>query len=168
VEEPIDPGDLFSWNRTEQGDTSPSPLEPMTLPEKLGADYEGTGLTVGPHPMALVREKLPHAWRASDLPQVKHGDWITIAGNVICRQRPGTAKGFVFLSLEDETGIANAIVPPKLFEQLRLLITQESFLVVSGRAQNWNKVILIRAAEVESMESVTAGQLRGAESHDFH
>ncbi len=166
VEETIDPDDLFSWSRAENKDSEPpSPLEPMTPPERLGADYEGTGLTVGPHPMALVRGELPHVWRAADLPQVRHGDWITIAGNVICRQRPGTAKGFVFISLEDESGIANAIVPPKLFEKLRLLITQESFLIISGRAQNWDKVILIRAAEVESLET---GRLRGAESHDFH
>ena len=169
VEEAFDPGDLFSWCRAgKQEEEAPSPLAPMTAPERLGADYEGTGLTVGPHPMALVRHALPHAWRAIDLPQARHGDWITIAGNVICRQRPGTAKGFVFVSLEDETGIANAIVPPALFEKLRLLITQESFLIISGRVQNWERVILVRAAEVEALEALESGRLYGAESHDFH
>ena len=175
IEEVLDSGDLFSWvrdggNRVE-GQGSPvciveeSPLEPMTLPERIQADYLGTGLTAGPHPMALVRGQLPMAWRASDLPTARHGEWITIAGNVICRQRPGTAKGFVFVSLEDETGIANAIIPPKLFEKLRLLITQESFLVIFGRVQNWRKVVLLRATNVQSLRTA---QTAGAASHDFH
>src|SRR6266576_2660988 len=79
-----------------------SPLFPMTLPERVKADYETMNLTTGPHPMKLLREKLPNIWRAIDLVQARHGSTIQIAGNVICRQRPGTAKGFVFISLEDE------------------------------------------------------------------
>jgi len=141
-----------------------SPLEPMTLPERTQADYQETGLTVGPHPMALLREGFPHIWRASDLPQARHGDRISIAGNVICRQRPGTAKGFVFISLEDETGIANAIVSPALFEKRRLTITQERYLVITGSVQSRDNTILIRATRVEALGEA---QFRGAESHDF-
>src|SRR6267154_1737701 len=75
-----------------------SPLFPMTLPERVKADYETMNLTTGPHPMKLLREKLPNIWRATDLVRPRHGSTIQIAGNVICRQRPGTAKGFVFIS----------------------------------------------------------------------
>ena len=84
----------------------------MTMPERVRADYETMNLTTGPHPMKLLRESLPNIWRATDLAQACHGAIVQIAGNVICRQRPGTAKGFVFISLEDETGVANAIVDP--------------------------------------------------------
>src|SRR5207253_7517220 len=106
-----------------------APLPPMTLPERVKADYETMNLTTGPHPMKLLRESLPNVWRASDLAQARHDATVQIAGNVICRQRPGTAKGFVFISLEDETGVANAIVDPNLFERFRLLITEEAFLL---------------------------------------
>src|SRR5438477_9691065 len=111
-------------------------LQPMTMPERVKADYETMNLTTGPHPMKLLRENLPNIWRASDLAQAKHGSIVQIAGNVICRQRPGTAKGFVFISLEDETGVSNAIVDPNLFERFRLLITEEAFLLIEGEVQN--------------------------------
>jgi error-prone DNA polymerase len=99
----------------------------MNPVERLRADYAGMQLTTGQHPMALLRPRLPDVWRAADLPKARHGDIVRIAGNVICRQRPGTAKGFVFISLEDETGISNAIVSPPLFEELRLVITTNRF-----------------------------------------
>src|SRR5437899_9038943 len=93
-----------------------APLPPMTLPERVRADYGTMNLTTGPHPMKLLRERLQNVWRAIDLTKAKHGSIVQIAGNVICRQRPGTAKGVVFVSLEDETGVSNAIVDPDLFE----------------------------------------------------
>src|SRR5206468_2046524 len=96
-----------------------SPLAPMTLAERLNADFTNTGLTTGRHPMALLRDRLPDVCRAADLKHTKTGDRITIAGSVICRQRPGTAAGVVFVSLEDETGIANAVVLPPIFEANR-------------------------------------------------
>jgi error-prone DNA polymerase len=136
----------------------------MTLPERLRADFTGLQLTVGTHPMALLRDTLPEAWRASDLPLGRDGDRITIAGSVICRQRPGTAKGFVFVSLEDETGIANAIVKPNVFERNRLVITQEPALKISGRLQNQSGVIHI-AAEV--IEPLPQSSVPAQASHDF-
>jgi error-prone DNA polymerase len=167
VEEAVDPGDLFSWvNRnTKEPASMDQPLAPMSPGERTEADYHGTGLTVGPHPMQLVRADFPHLWRAADLPEARNGDWVAIAGNVICRQRPGTAKGFVFVSVEDETGIANAVIAPALFEKLRLLITQENFLVITGRLQNADKVIHIRASSVERLGETL---LHGSGSHDFH
>src|SRR4029434_11295775 len=87
------------------------------------ADYRGTQLTIGRHPMAFRRADLDrlHVTRASDLAAIPNGRWVRVAGCVICRPRPGTASGFLFLSLEDETGIANAIVTPDLFERNRIL-----------------------------------------------
>ncbi len=137
----------------------------MTLAERVQADYETMNLTTGPHPMKLLRAELPKAWRATDLTQARHGATVQIAGNVICRQRPGTAKGFVFISLEDETGVSNAIVTPDLFEKLRLLITEEPFLSIEGKVQNTDGVVLVKAQEIKPLAHA---QLAGSGSHDFH
>jgi len=142
-----------------------APLTPMTLPERVKADYDTMNLTTGPHPMKLLRESLPNIWRAIDLPKARHSSIIQIAGNVICRQRPGTAKGFVFISLEDETGVSNAIIEPDLFERFRLVITEEAFLLIEGEVQNSDNVVLIKAHEIRP---VAHEQLVGSESHDFH
>src|SRR5262249_4940808 len=148
-----------------------TPLTPMTLPERVKADYETMNLTTGPHPMKLLRGKLPTIWRAIDLVQARHGSTIQIAGNVICRQRPGTAKGFVFISLEDETGVSNAIVDPDLFERFRLVITEEAFLLIEGEIQNSDGVVLIKARDIKPLVHLPAMQagetLVGSESHDF-
>jgi error-prone DNA polymerase len=151
--------------RSAQDDIEKSPLAPMTLPERVQADYETMNLTTGPHPMNLLRESLPNVWRASDLIQARDGATVQIAGNVICRQRPGTAKGFVFISLEDETGVSNAIVHPDLFEHFRLLITEESFLLIEGEVQNSEGVVLIK---VRDLKPLAHEKLVGSESHDFH
>ena len=141
-----------------------APLAPMTLPERVKADYDTMNLTTGPHPMKLLRETLPNIWRAIDLIHARHGSIIQIAGNVICRQRPGTAKGFVFISLEDETGVSNAIVEPDLFERFRLVITEEAFLLIEGQLQNSDNVVLIKAHNIKSLGHE---QLVGSASHDF-
>jgi error-prone DNA polymerase len=141
-----------------------SPLAAMTLPERVNADYATMNLTTGPHPMKLLREQLPNIWRAIDLPSARHGATVQIAGNVICRQRPGTAKGFVFISLEDESGVANAIVDPDLFEHFRLRITEESFLLIEGEVQNSDDVVLIKTRDIRPLAHE---QLAGSASHDF-
>jgi error-prone DNA polymerase len=137
----------------------------MSLPERVRADYETMNLTTGPHPMKLLRESLPNIWRAADLRTAQHGTTVQIAGNVICRQRPGTAKGFVFISLEDETGVSNAIVDPDLFERFRLLITEEAFLLIEGEVQNTDNVVLIKTRDIRALAHE---HLVGSESHDFH
>jgi error-prone DNA polymerase len=152
------------FERPFRPDARDAPLAPMTLPERVQADYETMSLTTGPHPMQLLRDQLPTAWRAIDLPTARHGSWVTIAGNVICRQRPGTAKGFVFVSLEDETGVSNAIVTPDLFERFRLTITEEPFLIIEGEAQNTDNVILVKARKIRPLPQA---QIGGSESHDF-
>src|SRR5205085_4254819 len=133
----------------------------------LAADYAGLSLTIGPHPMTFLRQQLNErvVWRAIDLPRGQHGQTVRIAGNVICRQRPGTAKGFVFISLEDETGVSNAIVAPPLFEKMRLVITQESFLIIEGRLQNTDGVFVVQARHIERLDH---GALQGTTSYDFH
>jgi len=161
VERPAREDDLFE---NVPADAAPSPLDPMSYSERIQADFAGMDLTTGAHPMALLRPQLRGVWRAADLAQAAHGSIVRIAGNVICRQRPGTAKGFVFVSLEDETGISNAIVTPALFEAQRLLITEESFLLIEGRLQHIDNVIHIKAEKIQRLESQP---LVGAESHDF-
>jgi len=141
------------------------PLARMTLLERVKADYETMNLTTGPHPMKLLRESLLNVWRAADLIHARHGATVQIAGNVICRQRPGTAKGFVFISLEDETGVSNAIVDPNLFERFRLLITEEAFLLIEGEVQNFDGVVLIKTRDIRPLMHEA---LVGAGSHDFH
>ena len=167
VEEPA-PEPLFADVRAPRRFTEAPlqmPLQPMTMPERVKADYDRMNLTTGPHPMKLLRDRLPEIWRATDLVSARDGDTIQIGGNVICRQRPGTAKGFVFISLEDETGVSNAIVTPDLFERVRLLITEEPFLVIQGKVQNRDNVVLIKA---EKIWPLIHEQLVGTESHDFH
>jgi error-prone DNA polymerase len=142
------------------------PLPPMSLTERLVADYEGTHLTIGPHPMALRRRELSlrGVLRASDLPRERQGRRIRVAGTVITRQRPGTAKGFVFLTLEDETGISNIIVRPDVFARERLVILEEPFLLVEGILQNQENVTAVRAERCEGI----AGVPIEVDSHDFY
>jgi error-prone DNA polymerase len=143
-----------------------SPLAPMTPVERVIADYAGTGLTVGPHPMSLRRRELASrgVLRATDLPRGRAGRRVRIAGAVITRQRPGTAKGFVFLTLEDETGISNVIVRPDLFLEQRLVIVGEPFVIVEGILQQQEGVTSVRAERVLPL----AGVRPAVESHDFH
>jgi error-prone DNA polymerase len=144
---------------------SQSPLPPMTAPERLMADYAGTSLTIGPHPLALRRAELAlrGVLRARDLPHGRHGRRVRIAGAVITRQRPGTAKGFVFLTLEDETGIANVIVRPDLFTEQRHAIVGEPYLLVEGTLQIQEGVTSVKAERVIGL----SGGGPQPESHDF-
>ncbi|HVU23870.1 MAG TPA: error-prone DNA polymerase [Opitutus sp.] len=146
------------------GDAGGVPLARMTRVERMRADFAGLNLTTGVHPMTLVRARLPEAWRAADLPLGRDGDRVQIAGSVICRQRPGTAKGFVFISLEDETGIANAVVEPDLFERRRMTINEEPALRIGGRLQIQQGVIHVRA---ETIEALRLEEVPAQASHDF-
>jgi error-prone DNA polymerase len=143
-----------------------SPLEAMTDEERLVADFRATGLTVGPHPMQYRRAEMKRMgiYSASDLAHLPNGRRLRIGGCVIARQRPGTAKGMMFLSLEDETGIANAIVAPDLLQKNRVLLISERFLMIEGILQNQDNVIHIRAEKVSPLR-VTRAETA---SHDFH
>ena len=143
-----------------------SPLLPMTPEERLVADFRGTGMTVGPHPLAYHRPALKKLGilSAIELVGISDGTPVRVAGAVIARQRPGTAKGFVFLSLEDETGIANAIITPQLFEQDHTVVVHHPFLLVEGRLQNQDNVVAVKAQRVRPLFITRAEPA----SHDFH
>jgi error-prone DNA polymerase len=143
------------------------PLPPMSAEERLVADYAGTHLTIGPHPMAMRRSELAMrgVLRAVDLPRARDGRRIRVAGSVITRQRPGTAKGFVFLTLEDETGIANVIVRPDLFDRDRMAILEQPFLLVDGILQNQDGVTSVKAERLHALAGAAAIEI---DSHDFH
>ena len=147
-------------------DSRALPLEQMNVNERLVADYAGTGLTVGKHPMFYRRAELRRAniLSAAELRLCCDGDPVRAAGCVIARQRPGTAKGFIFISMEDETGIANVIVTPDVYDRNRLTITRSKFLLVEGELQNQDGVIHVKAERL-SQFAQSALDLR---SHDFH
>ncbi|NOT27208.1 MAG: error-prone DNA polymerase [Acidobacteria bacterium] len=142
-----------------------SPLRPMDPNERLRADYAGTGLTIGPHPMALRRDDmaLRGVMRAVDLLQTRDGRRVRVAGMVITRQRPGTAKGFVFLTLEDETGISNIIVRPDLFDRERMTVVRQPFLLVEGVLQHQDGVRSIQAERLHGIDGAAS-----VEAHDFY
>ncbi len=146
-----------------------SPLRQMSTEERLVADYAGTGLTVGPHPMAYRRAELRSRGilSAGELQGERDGAWVRAAGCVIARQRPGTALGFIFLSMEDETGIANVVIHPNLYERDRVTVTRGKFLLVEGKLQNSDTVVHVKAERVEvlTMDSMQTIEVR---SHDFH
>jgi error-prone DNA polymerase len=148
------------------GTRTVTPLQQMTTDERLAADYAGTGLTTGPHPMAYHRESLRREGilSAEELTHTHSNQPVRIAGCVIARQRPGTAKGFVFLSLEDETGIANVILTPDIFEQNRIIVTRTRFLRIEGPLQNQDGVVHVKAQRIAPLD-VTSADIR---SHDFH
>lgn len=134
VELPLFDDLLDGGGRLEDG---PGVLAAMSVAERVEADYQTQGASTGPHPLRLWRETaaMPGLLRAADLRNLPGGLPVRIAGMAICRQRPGTAKGHCFISLEDETGIANLFVPKATFQRLRLLICSERFLLAGGRLQ---------------------------------
>jgi error-prone DNA polymerase len=147
-------------------DSETLPLRQMDTEERLVADYSGTGLTVDKHPMYRRRPELQRqgVLTAEKLRQCKDGEFVRAAGCVIARQRPGTAKGFIFISMEDETGIANVIVTPDLYDRDRLVVTRSKFLMVEGSLQKQDNVIHVKAARLLEL-SGSGLELR---SHDFH
>ena len=139
----------------------------MNTEERLIADYAGTGLTIGKHPMAYRRHESAAADIFSRLHELRNctdGEFVRTAGCVIARQRPGTAKGFIFLSMEDETGIANVIVTPDLYERERLVVTRSKFILAEGPLQNQDGVIHVKATRLQSLSD----QALEVRSHDFH
>ncbi|MGE9291898.1 MAG: DNA polymerase III subunit alpha, partial [Puniceicoccales bacterium] len=141
-------------------------LPRMTLAERLEADYASCGLTAGDHPMAMVRGALRGVWKADELEEAAQDAVVEVAGAVICRQKPGTAKGVVFVSLEDESGVANLIVYPGLYDRFRLTLIEEPFLRCRGRIQKERGVIHIIVEDLRRLD--LAKDLPEEASHDFH
>ena len=127
----------------------------MTVFEETAADYAATHLTAGPHVMAHLREALraDGVRAAAELDRVAHGAWVRIAGHIIVRQRPGTAKGMCFLTLEDETGTANAFVTPSLYERARVVLNTSPLLEVEGTLERVDGVTHVRALRFRRIEA---------------
>jgi error-prone DNA polymerase len=143
-----------------------SPLLAMTPVQRIFADFSRSGLTIGKHPVAFHRARLS-AMGVMDSATAKaqrNGAIVKVAGCVITRQRPGTAKGFVFLSLEDEMGVLNVIVTPALFDRRKQVCVSEPYLLIKGVLQNISNVISVKAADMEGL----ALGAKMIQSHDFH
>ncbi len=148
-------------------DGTPSPLSPMTDRQRTFADFSNSGITIGKHPMAHHREQMRNlgAMDAATAKAQRNGMILTVAGCVITRQRPGTAKGFVFLSLEDETGVVNIIVQPALFHRYRDACSTAPYLIIKGVLQSIGGVVSVKAGEIKELHLAQAAVM---ESHDFH
>ena len=160
-------GPLFRQKSEGLRDSSGAlPLGQMKVEERLVADYAGTDLTIDKHPMYYRRIELHRQGirSAVELRNCRDGEFVRTAGCVIARQRPGTAKGFIFISMEDETGIANIIVTPDIYERNRLIIMRSKFLIVDGTLQNKDNVMHVRAVQLMALAD---GALE-MKSHDFH
>ncbi|HUQ91128.1 MAG TPA: error-prone DNA polymerase [Bryobacteraceae bacterium] len=156
-------GDLLSALEPE---SAPCPLQPMTPFERLNADIRGTSIAIGRHPVSYAREMLNRrkVLPAAELSKRKNGSLVRVAGCIIVRQRPGTAKGFVFLSMEDETGISNVILHPEVFERYKEMVVAAPFLLVGGTLQNLEGVVSVKARFLEALNLGAAH----TKSHDFH
>jgi len=153
-------GPLFE----DEPDEAPSPLAEMTPVEETVADFDGTSLTAGVHPMAHLRGalKAKGVVRTADLARFPEGARLKTAGSVIVRQRPGTANGILFVTLEDESGMTQAIVPAELFREHRALVAGAAGLVVEGTVQTQDGSVSLRAERFWPLPKLTA-----IESHDF-
>jgi len=149
-------------------DRRPAPLSPLTAAQLTAADYRVTGMSPSGHPLRHLRGTLRRQGviRAADVMRRRDGDRVTVGGLVICRQRPATAKGFCFVTLEDETGLVNVVVTPGQFEANRRLIVQSSVLVVRGVLEESQTVRNVKAFEFAAVDP--AGGAEFARSHDFH
>ena len=147
------------------GSDAASPLRPMDPFERLDTDYTATGVNIGRHPIALCRAEMDRrrVTPAARLARLRNGLLVRVAGCVIVRQRPGTANGFLFLSLEDETGIANVIVEPAIYDANRRLFRDHPFLLIEGVLQNQDNVTSVRAGRIEPLSVLAAAGV----SHDF-
>jgi error-prone DNA polymerase len=140
-------------------------LPEMTRAEQLALDYRTTGVTVGDHAMQVVRPNLPASYKsARDLATIPHGSRVTTAGVVICRQRPQTASGVVFITLEDETGFVNLILWARTFERWRHVATTSSMLVVHGTIEREGEVVYVVPSRLERLGLYDVPAM----SRDFH
>jgi error-prone DNA polymerase len=161
-----DPRSLFAGVPPPDAEV-PSPLEALGPLETTLADYRSTGLTTGPHVMAHLRRELRRrgVLAARELRGVPNGRFVRVAGHVIVRQRPGSAKGFCFVTLEDETGTANGVFTPDQFERLRGPLHAAPLLEIAGPVQNVDGVIHVRVRELRPLATESAADV--PDSHDY-
>ena len=138
-------------------------IKQMDALELTEADLKSTGLTVGKHPMAFLRSELKKKGVLSSIEanNLRKGDMVLIAGAVICRQKPMTANGVLFITLEDETGHSNFIVLPEMFEKYRSVIVENKYLLIKGRAEDKR---MVKGLYFEGIQKFITAPV----SHDFH
>jgi error-prone DNA polymerase len=155
-------GEMFAG--VELGDEMPE-LPVMSRAEQLVLDYETTGVSVGDHAMKVVRPRLPRHYKsARELVTTPHGARVSTAGMVICRQRPGTASGVVFITMEDETGFVNLILWSQTFEKWRHVATTSSMLIAHGKVERQGEVVYVVPDKLEKLGLYAVPAM----SRDFH
>jgi error-prone DNA polymerase len=164
-----DPRSLFAGARPP---ATPSPLAAMTPLEQTLADYRASGLSTGPHVMAHLRARLRRrgVLSAAEVRAAANGRWVRTAGHVIVRQRPGSAKGMCFLTLEDETGTSNAVLAPPLYRRFRVPLHTAPLIVIAGPLQNVDGVAHVRVRHLEPLalaDSAAAPAPSLPDSHDY-
>lgn len=163
------PGGVFEGVDLPRDDTSF--LRPMSLEERVAADHRASGVSAGPHPMSFLRARLRErgVLSAEALRRARHGAAVTVAGVVITRQRPGTAKGFFFLTLEDESGVVNGIVAPGVYDAQRAVMVSAGALVLHGNAQQQDGVTSVKVLRAERLGDFAEEDLAAPTppSHDF-
>ena len=154
-------GELFKLINEQQEQAAY--IKPMHQLELMETDLKSTGLTIGKHPMAFLRNELNKRGILSSIEanNLQKGDMVMVAGAVICRQKPMTANGVMFITLEDETGHSNFIVLPEMFEKYRSVILENRYLLIKGRAENKR---MVKGVYFEGIQEFMAAPA----SHDFH
>lgn len=134
------------------------PLPPMQPFEEVLADYRTTGLSLKGHPLAFLRAELERlrAVRAADLSRLRRGRFVRVAGLVLVRQRPGTARGITFVTLEDESGTVNLVVRPEVWERYHRAASSATALLAHGRLERQGAVIHVLVSKLEDLQQVTA------------
>jgi error-prone DNA polymerase len=157
-------GDLLAGAPVEE---PPAALPPSTASEEVAADYAALGLSERAHPMAMLRPRLAarRVRTARELAGLRDRAAVEVAGLVIVRQRPATASGLVFVSLEDETGIANLVLMPDVYERFRPLVRGAAFLVAQGRVERNGQVVNVR---VRSVSQLPVAPEIAPQARDFH
>jgi len=156
-----------SENEKGENETGAAPLPPISEGENIIADYATTRLSLRRHPLALLRQHLEprRILPAGRLSETPHGTRISVAGLVIGRQRPGTAKGIIFVTLEDETGIANLIVRPHVFARFRRAVLGATLLAAHGRLERRGRVIHVLAERARDFSALLQGLARPGPQH---
>jgi hypothetical protein len=153
-------GGVARASRTDDGaqlalplDGSPAPpLPPLGPWDRIVADYRTTGMTLGKHPMELLRESLPaEALTSEVLAGTRDGARVMVAGMVVARQRPATAKGVVFMLLEDERGTINLIMPPPVVERCRLAVRTSGFVLAAGKLEHREGTTNVVVSRIERL-----------------
>jgi error-prone DNA polymerase len=147
---------LLESTGADEDEAIPEPLRPLTPQEEVFTDYQTTGLSLRGHPLSFYRNFLNtrRIKTASQLPSLRHGQYVAVAGMVLLRQRPGTAKGITFVTLEDETGSINLVIKVEIWERFYKIAKQSNMWLAHGVLENRNGVIHVVVGRLEDMSDI--------------